>query len=584
MVEADGVTHRVFAVLIGVQMYQNADLYRELLYARQDVESLRQELARWDEPCQDGDGASNRDLCTDVRVLASPPLREDAPSATRQEIEYALRAVADEAGPDDVLLLWFSGHGAMHEDKDGISRLYLQPEDADEKSDTWIGLEEVNAWVGLSRSHRRFAFIDACQSPSAAGSPPPGDQWAVRARAPLLSPRGGEVLSAPTNQARAEAEIQKTLLQGDWTAILASRPFQPSYEVRPGDQQRHGILTYVLLEAMGQDLLADDDGDGIVSFADVGAYAARLVPRYAWDLLRVRQHPLVIYGRSSDEALIQGGPAESERRWPTRGFARGWLARILGPWPYRRMAVQQVFRFGVGVLYGVAWFCEVGWFLAGAGKPWVTAALLAVLGTMAQWLVMAGLSVAAEEERWRTGGYAAGMVVLLWNVAVAVVLGRMVPVVPARAGLELGVYVAALSFVVVAFGTNVLHTVITLARLHEKRPAVLYEILRDRRGISLAEQANGHRGGPANWFMANVRAFVPAVQVYPEAYGWGVVAGVALTAADALAVWMARPVASLAGTGLELGRDAVLATLILMEASAYAAVFEQLRIDLVPRR
>ena len=583
MAEEDGVRHRVFAVLIGVQNYQNADLYRELLYARQDVDSMRQELARWDEPSEDEDGAPHGHPWTEVRVLASPPLREDAPPATRKEIEYALKMVASEAGPDDVLLLWFSGHGVIHEDKDGVPRLYLQPADADEKSDSWIGMDEVNAWVSDSRTRRRFAFIDACQSPSAA-SPPPGEQRAVMARAPLLSPRGGEVLISPTDQARAEAEIQKTLLQGDWTAILASRPFQPSYEVRPGDQQRHGILTYVLLEAMGQDLLADDNGDGIVSFADVGAYASRQVPQYAWDLLRVRQHPLVIYGRSSDEALIRGGVAEPERRWPTRGFARLWLARILGPWPYRRMAVQQVFRFGVGVLYGIAWACEVGWFLAQAGKPWITPASLVALGTVALWLVMAGLSVAAEEERWRTGGYAAGMAVLLWNVAVAVVVGRLAPVVAGRAGLELGVYVAALSFVVVAFGTNILHMVITLARLHEKRPAVLYEIIRDRRGISLAEQANGRRGGPANWFMANVRAFTPAVQVYPEAYGWGVVAGVALAAADSLAVWIARPVVSLAGAGLELVRDAVLATLMLMEASAYGAVFEQLKIDLVPRR
>src|ERR1035437_7588085 len=107
------------------------------------------------------------DVSALARVLECPNLGgfEDVVSLhdqRRPEIEQAIAAFFDKKSPDDLLLLYFSGHGV----KDDEGYLYLAVKDTRLESlfSTGLAAEWVRRAMNRSRSRRQVLLLDCCHS------------------------------------------------------------------------------------------------------------------------------------------------------------------------------------------------------------------------------------------------------------------------------------------------------------------------------------------------------------------------------------------------------------------------------------
>lgn len=210
---------RSWAVLVGINHY--ADPYiSDLTVCVDDVTSVQQLLAP---------GYHATQLLTDATPEALP---------TRANILSALGAIAQAAGPDDLLLFYFSGHGLAEG-----STSYLLPYDArlTALKHTALAMHDLHELLAQSAARAKVIILDACHSGAALGK------------------------AAPTMTAEF---IQGVFAEAEGMAILAScKQGQRSWE---WTEQRRSVFTYYLLEALGGQ--ADYDRKGFVTVSDVNRY------------------------------------------------------------------------------------------------------------------------------------------------------------------------------------------------------------------------------------------------------------------------------------------------------------------------
>ncbi len=86
-------------------------------------------------------------------------------SPTGQRIKDVVRAAAQEAGPNDTLLFYFSGHGTQTADRDGTAQTFLVPADANVSNpDTLVSLAELRAIIDGSAAKQKAIIVDACHA------------------------------------------------------------------------------------------------------------------------------------------------------------------------------------------------------------------------------------------------------------------------------------------------------------------------------------------------------------------------------------------------------------------------------------
>lgn len=232
---------RFAAVVIGVGRYRDPRVSR-LEYCDEDAIAFRDYLVqRVGVP---GDR---------VRLLVD----EDAtlPGIRRALGDWLPRQV----GVDDTAVIYFSGHGAVEEDReskdgDGLSK-YLLPVGGDPDSlyATAFPMDEFGRIFARTRARKVILFADCCYSGSAGGR---------------TMPRPGG-----TRSVRLSEEFLERIAGGEGRAIFtASGPNELS---REDDRFRHGVFTYHLLEALRGG--ADENGDGWVSLSEVHPWVRRRV-------------------------------------------------------------------------------------------------------------------------------------------------------------------------------------------------------------------------------------------------------------------------------------------------------------------
>ena len=131
-------TGRVYAILAGITDYTDAN---DLPFCAEDAEKLGEELTAT------GIMADESIILTDSQV-------------TRQNLEDAFRSVAQSAGPDDVFLFFYSGHGGF---LDGRSEL----DGRDETLfviDGHITDDEVRGWFDDVQARLAIIALDSCFS------------------------------------------------------------------------------------------------------------------------------------------------------------------------------------------------------------------------------------------------------------------------------------------------------------------------------------------------------------------------------------------------------------------------------------
>jgi uncharacterized caspase-like protein len=246
-----------WAVLVGVNEYEDKANYGQLQVCVKDVEAI------YDQLVAGGFEAARIRLLTDDK--GDPP--------SRANVLSALKAVADATEPDDLLLFYYSGHG---EEVGGESYLIARDGRRLVLDDTAVSLSRVKEIVEEAPARAKVIVLDACHSGADIGG------------------KGPEPMS--------EAFIRRVFEQAEGMAVLAScKQGQLSYEWRDNDRS---VFTHFLLEALTGD--ADRDQKGFVTVQDVSHHVTNGVKLWA-SQRNTSQTPTLQYTVAGDIILVRYG-------------------------------------------------------------------------------------------------------------------------------------------------------------------------------------------------------------------------------------------------------------------------------------
>jgi len=246
-----------WAVIIGVGGYESSAVPR-LRYSVADADAVYQTLV------SSGFKKENILLLTD-KTERKPTLRN---------IKWALGTfLARSAHKDDLVMIYFAGHGASEVDQRGIERdglsKYLVPVDADPDDlySTALPMDEMQNVLARIEAERITVFLDACYSGAAGGR---------------------TFASTKTRAVTVDDIFLDRLTRSKGRAIVtASRPSELSIELA---ELGHGIFTYYLVR--GLEGYADNNRDGIVSLQELYEYLAQEVSRKSRQV-GGNQHPML---------------------------------------------------------------------------------------------------------------------------------------------------------------------------------------------------------------------------------------------------------------------------------------------------
>jgi tetratricopeptide (TPR) repeat protein len=223
---------RSYAVVIGISRYQNLPESQQLAFAERDAQSMYTILIS---PEGGGYKAEN------VHVLAG---KNATLASLRREIDTWLPSVAKE---DDRVLIYFAGHGFIHEGKG-----YLAPYDfnKDKIAATGYPMDDLGAIIGGKiKAKSKILMTDSCHS----GAITPED-------------------SAKLN--RTLVSLNRSLF-----SLTASRDREQSFESADLGGG-HGVFTYYVVKGMEGEADVPAQGqprDGIVSADELAEYVRREV-------------------------------------------------------------------------------------------------------------------------------------------------------------------------------------------------------------------------------------------------------------------------------------------------------------------
>jgi hypothetical protein len=247
-----------WAVVIGVGRYDSSAI-PPLRYTVADAEALHQVLVG---PA--GFKKENVLLLTD-RTERKPTLRD---------IKWALGTfLARSAKKEDVVLIFFAGHGAPEVDPrgaepDGLAK-YLVPADADPNDlyATGLPMDEFQTIFDRIEAERLVVFLDSCYSGAAGGR---------------------TFASRRTRASRVDDVFLDRLTRSKGRAIItASRSSEVSLEL---PELGHGLFTHYLVQALKG--AADLDRDGIVSLQEAYQYLEQQVSQKS-RAVGGNQHPVM---------------------------------------------------------------------------------------------------------------------------------------------------------------------------------------------------------------------------------------------------------------------------------------------------
>jgi len=275
-------TGQKFALVIGISDYAD-ERFKDLRYADSDAEALHAVLT---DPARGGFAPQNTRLLTSNG--ATPP--------TKNNVFRELQWLRANAGPNDLVLVFFAGHGFRDE-----FGTYLVPRDGewDVLVSSGINMEDFNRFVNAMNARRKIVVFDCCHAGGVSDMA-----------------RGNEPLDAEYyHQAHAQAEGRINL--------SACRAGELSFEY---DTAGHGVFTYYLCEALRGG--ADRDLNGVVTFSEVETYVKSEVVRWASEHGQ-KQNPQVDAIAVSGEFVLADNPdaAGSPKIAEAAGKIRGLVDR-----------------------------------------------------------------------------------------------------------------------------------------------------------------------------------------------------------------------------------------------------------------
>jgi len=247
-----------WAVIIGVGGYESTAVPR-LRYPVADADAVYETLI-----ASGGFKKENILLLTD-KTERKPTLRN---------IKWALGTfLARSAHKNDLVVIYFAGHGASEVDQRGIERdglsKYLVPIDADPDDlySTALPMDEMQNVLARIEAERITVFLDACYSGAAGGR---------------------TFASTKTRTVNVDDIFLDRLTRSKGRAIVtASRPSELSIEL---PELGHGVFTFYLVRGLRG--YADLNRDGIVSLQELYEYLTQEVSRKS-RAVGGNQHPML---------------------------------------------------------------------------------------------------------------------------------------------------------------------------------------------------------------------------------------------------------------------------------------------------
>ena len=238
----------IWAVIAGIDRYPNI---RHLKYAVNDAKAMYNHLVGF-----------NQVPAENVTLL----LNQEA-SLTRLRSALGTH-LKNNAGQDDMVIIFFAGHGAtekdvMSPDGDGLEK-YLLPFDADPKDlyATALPMEEISRIFNRIRSDRLVFIADSCYSGAS----------------------GGRTIGISGTRANLSDAFFDRVTGGKGRVIIsASGANEVSAE---NDELKQGVFTYYLLEGLKGK--ADIDKDNLVTVDEAFRFVSKHVPRATGQ----EQHPV----------------------------------------------------------------------------------------------------------------------------------------------------------------------------------------------------------------------------------------------------------------------------------------------------
>lgn len=226
-----------YALIIGISRYRNSNAIPNLDYAHMDARSIYEFLQ------QPAAGGFTRD---NMLLLSN----EDA---TLASIKQALTNFVTKASTNDLLLIFFAGHGAP--DRFAPENLYVIAHDTyvDDMPKTALAMPELLRYVEQNiRSKRVVLLMDACHS---AG----------------LSSGGTRDLANNLSN----LYLEKMLYQEEGRAIITSSDVNERSHESKKWGNGHGVFTYYVLEGLKGG--ADSNQDHFVSVGELFRYVRHKV-------------------------------------------------------------------------------------------------------------------------------------------------------------------------------------------------------------------------------------------------------------------------------------------------------------------
>lgn len=233
---------KVWVAVVGVSNYRDTSIV-DLDFAKADAVAVRSYYASLGVPAD--------------QIIE---LVDEAATLTSIKRRLGTELVKDANNPDDLVLIYFAGHGEMEADRssadtDGHSK-YLLPHDAN-RADLFgsaLSMEELSRILQRLRAERVVLIIDSCFSGAAGGRTP---------YEPNVSSRG--VIT--------DEFLARIATLGKGRVILTA---SGSREVaRESNEHRHGVFTHFLLEGLRG--AADLDRDGRIDVDEIYKYVSQKV-------------------------------------------------------------------------------------------------------------------------------------------------------------------------------------------------------------------------------------------------------------------------------------------------------------------
>jgi Caspase domain len=215
-----------WAVLVGVGKYDD-ERYNDLPLCLHDVTAVEQVLYN----SSSNTGFTRESLCVLTDNAADKP--------TADNIRSALKTMAGQTEPDDLLLFYYTGHGDFAQNE---SYLVAQDGMFDNLKETALAISQVTTIMRSAPARAKVMILDACHS--------------------------GANLNSKGPRRMHPKYLERVFHQAKGMATLAScDQDQLSY---PWEKQMRSVYTYFLLEALRGK--ADPDKKGFVSVDDIHHY------------------------------------------------------------------------------------------------------------------------------------------------------------------------------------------------------------------------------------------------------------------------------------------------------------------------